>query len=289
MTSRASRSSSLTYGVIATALALVCAVLAPAGAAALPNDERFTSICTLSHEAPDDPIVFPKVAGASHLHQFFGNTSTNARSTSRKLRRRPATTCNLAGDNSAYWVPAFTIDGAELAPSELRVYYSAKGRDPATIEEIPKNLSMIAGDAHPNGPQPPSVATWGCMSSALFFVSTFVPTPSCAIGSVLVLGIFFPDCWDGTNLDSADHKSHMAYSVEKLASTSRTCPASHPVPIPAISYIILYPTTGAPTGTALSSGGTNSGHADFMNGWRPPALRRMMDQCIRSGPDCPDS
>ena len=103
---------------------------------------------------------------------------------------------------------------------------------------------MVAGDAHPTGSQAPWIATWGCTSTALFFVNNYVPTPSCAIGSALVLAIFFPDCWDGTNLDSADHKSHMAYAVSKPLSRP-SCPASHPVPIPAISYILIYPTTGA--------------------------------------------
>ena len=205
--------------------------LAPAGAEALPGDERFTSVCTPSHTAPDDPIVFPKVPGASHMHQFFGNPATNARSTPRKLRRRPNTTCNLAGDFSGYWVPTLMIDGAAVAPNELRVYYSAKGRDPSTIEEIPKNLMMLAGDAHPTGSQAPWIATWGCTSTALFFVNNYVPTPSCAIGSALVLAIFFPDCWDGTNLDSADHQSHVAYAISKPFS-SALMPGVAPGPDP---------------------------------------------------------
>ena len=283
-----SKFSSVFKSGVATGTILAAMALAPAGAAALPGDERFTSVCTPSHTAPDDPIVFPKVPGASHMHQFFGNPATNARSTSRKLRRRPNTTCNLAGDFSGYWVPTLMIDGAAVAPKELRVYYSAKGRDPSTIEEIPKNLMMVAGDAHPTGSQAPWIATWGCTSTALFFVNNYVPTPSCAIGSALVLAIFFPDCWDGTNLDSADHKSHMAYAVSKPFSRP-SCPASHPVPIPAISYILIYPTTGATSGIELSSAGTRSGHADFMNGWRPAALRAKMAECIHTGPACPDS
>src|SRR3954454_23956536 len=41
----------------------------------------FATICDYSHQAPDDPIVKPNQPGASHLHQFFGNATTDAAST----------------------------------------------------------------------------------------------------------------------------------------------------------------------------------------------------------------
>ena len=47
--------------------------------------------------------------------------------------------------------------------------------------------------------------------------------PNCGGGTVLQ--IRFPDCWDGRNLDSADHKSHMAYTV------GGGCPSNYPVPV----------------------------------------------------------
>jgi hypothetical protein len=42
-------------------------------------------------------------------------------------------------------------------------------------------------------------------------------------------------CWDGVNLDSPDHKSHIAYPTAGPASfhtDGGACPASHPVKIP---------------------------------------------------------
>ena len=33
--------------------------------------------CPYSHSAPDDPIRFPGQPGASHLHDFFGVTTTS--------------------------------------------------------------------------------------------------------------------------------------------------------------------------------------------------------------------
>lgn len=38
----------------------------------------------------------------------------------------------------------------------------------------------------------------------------------------------FYSCWDGVNVDSADHKSHVAYP------TGASCPTSHPVQVPQI-------------------------------------------------------
>ena len=53
----------------------------------------FNVRCDSSHIAPDDPIVHPNMAGMSHLHQFFGNRTTNAASTAQSLRGQ-ATTCS---------------------------------------------------------------------------------------------------------------------------------------------------------------------------------------------------
>jgi hypothetical protein len=37
--------------------------------------------------------------------------------------------------------------------------------------------------------------------------------PTCPGSSYLSAKITFPGCWDGKNLDSPDHRSHMAYPV----------------------------------------------------------------------------
>ena len=90
--------------------------------------------------------------------------------------------------------------------------------------------------------------------------------PTCPLGT-LALHVNFPDCWDGVNLDSPDHKSHMAY-----AGKGKTCPPTHPILLPRIRVNVRYPTTGGPT-AVLASGGQFSGHADFFNVWVPSELR----------------
>lgn len=51
--------------------------------------------------------------------------------------------------------------------------------------------------------------------------------------------VFFPSCWDGKNLDSPDHKSHMAYPS---LSDSGNCPPTHPKRFVSIFFEILWNT-----------------------------------------------
>ena len=59
--------------------------------------------CNYSHSLSDDPIVFPRQAGASHLHDFVGGRSTDAFSTGSTLISG-GTTCAMPADKSGYWV-----------------------------------------------------------------------------------------------------------------------------------------------------------------------------------------
>ena len=61
--------------LVITSVALVALGVTPVAAQSLKIE------CGASHAAADDPIVFPGQPGAAHLHEFFGNTSTNASST----------------------------------------------------------------------------------------------------------------------------------------------------------------------------------------------------------------
>ncbi|PHH90897.1 hypothetical protein CDD83_2316 [Cordyceps sp. RAO-2017] len=94
---------------------------------------------------------------------------------------------------------------------------------------------------------------------------------------------FFPSCWDGRNLDSADHKSHMAFPAIGDYNTG-VCPASHPVALLSVFLEFFYDTgavrdfgrwvwaMGDPTGYGL--------HGDFVNGWADQgALERAMGSC----------
>ena len=44
---------------------------------------------------------------------------------------------------------------------------------------------------------------------------------------------YFPSCWDGKNVNSTDHKSHMAYPFDI---NGGECPSTHPVRTPTLLY-----------------------------------------------------
>src|SRR5919197_6056366 len=60
--------------------------------------------CGYTGSRPDDPIVKPNMPGASHMHDFFGNTSVTAASTFQTMQAA-SSTCP-AGDLAGYWAPS---------------------------------------------------------------------------------------------------------------------------------------------------------------------------------------
>jgi Domain of unknown function (DUF1996) len=234
----------------------------------------FVSGCPFSHRLPDDPIVKPALPGASHSHDFFGNTSTNAFSTYDTLRAS-GTTCDRDADRSGYWVPTLYDAGVAVQPATMWAYYTTRDKPPLAIKPFPAGLRIVAGNAYATGPQPMMVATWGCGDSASTESSS---VPLCALGS-LQLHVRFPDCWDGANLDFPDHKSHMAYS------SYGHCPAGYGTSVPGLQINVTYPVRGGPTIT-LASGAAYTAHADFFNAWDQTELTRLVRDCLNFGLSC---
>lgn len=54
--------------------------------------------------------------------------------------------------------------------------------------------------------------------------------------------ITFPTCWDGVNVDSPNHKTHVAYPESGTFESTGPCPASHPVRLPQLMYEIIWDT-----------------------------------------------
>jgi hypothetical protein len=114
--------------------------------------------------------------------------------------------------------------------------------------------------------------------------------PPCAAGGDLIVSVVFPQCWDGKNLDSPDHKSHMAFGIP-----GKGCPPDHPVPLPEITQNVHY-SPSEPAGTAnwrLSSDmyvgpSGYSLHSDWFGAWDPATLKKFVDNCINGNMDCHD-
>jgi hypothetical protein len=226
--------------------------------------------CAFSHRNDDDPIIHPGHAGMSHNHTFFGNRTTNASSTPATLRGR-ATSCRLAADTAAYWVPTLLVNRRPVNPRGATVYYIRRTVEP--VQAFPAGLQVVAGNATATRAQGAEVTYWLCGRLAAASLS------SCPTGfraGRVALVVRFPNCWNGTSLDSANHKSHLAYS------TDGACPASHPVAVPALAIVVRYPALASGT-IALSSGGQLSGHADFINAWDQSTLQRLVDRYLNRG------
>jgi hypothetical protein len=237
---------------------------------------RFVTRCMLSHRAADDPIVYFGQPGASHLHDFFGNRTTNAFTTFKKLKKG-TTNCVNQKDLSGYWTPSVRVDGVLIDPSRMSAYYQSAGKDYTQIKAPPKGLKVVAGSAAATAPQGLKLTSWDCADDNTIPASTTPPT--CPLGT-LALHVNFPDCWDGLNLDAPDHKSHLAYTGK-----GKVCPPTHPVLLPRLRLNVRYATTGGPT-TELASGGQFSGHADFFNAWKPGEIKKLVKRCINAGITC---
>ena len=237
---------------------------------------QFVVECAYSHQAFDDPIVHPGEPGASHLHVFFGNTTTDASSTAESLLAGD-TTCNQQLDTASYWAPAVIVDGVVQTPVKSVAYYRAgPDVDPTTVQPYPLGLQMLGGNSGATEPQPVSVVAWTCGAGSI----REVEPPECPADRNLRLLVTFPDCWNGVDLVSDDHISHVAYSH------LGQCPTSHPVPIPQLQFSVEYPVHGPTDGLELASGGLLTGHADFFNAWDPDRLAREVRNCIHRGVVC---
>jgi hypothetical protein len=130
-------------GLLAAALPGVAwAGSLPAGASSSGGSGSFLTQCRFSHRLADDPIVFPGRPRAAHMHDFIGNRTTNAASTTASLRATSAL-CNRDADHSAYWVPTLYQFDATIAPRVANIYYRTARRDPATIAPFPSGRCTV--------------------------------------------------------------------------------------------------------------------------------------------------
>jgi hypothetical protein len=251
------------------------------------GDGQFRAACAYSHFANDDPIVYPGQPGASHLHMFFGNTETNAHSTTNSLVNSGGGSCNgFELNRSAYWTPAL-LDGRGnvVVPDKIILYY--KSKEPGKVQRMPQGLKMISGNTTAESFQVSNFLYWSCGDSG-FSYNKSNRIPDCN-GDVINASISFPQCWDGVNFDSHDHRSHL-----KMVDPELSCPASHPVTLPQISILLYFPGQDSVDGWHLSSdrsGGFNTGpgatlHADWWGGWNDEAMDLWVDGCMKRARNC---
>ncbi|KAL4929696.1 DUF1996 domain-containing protein [Aspergillus undulatus] len=270
-----------------------------------------------------DPLMDPG-SPSYHVHTIHGSKGFSMDADMSALLGGDCTSCAVKQDKSAYWAPALYFVDKETGDSELveevgglLAYYLLYGDD---VEAFPDGFRMIAGDPFQRNftwpvPDPPKSEWTGDQASqaalaqkalgfnCLNYAKTaepslgrhFLPEKSyldehCTDG--VRFELMFPSCWNGEDVDSDDHKSHMAYPSLVM---DGTCPEGFEHRVVSLFFETIWDTyafkdrdgyfalsTGDPTGFGY--------HADFMHGWESGVLEEAVKTCTNpSGKveDCP--
>ncbi|KAF3919008.1 hypothetical protein ABW20_dc0110587 [Dactylellina cionopaga] len=243
-----------------------------------------------------DPLVQPGVAPARHVHNIMGGDAFDKTTSWEDLQKSTCTSCEVKGDKSIYWVPSlyFKKSSGELVQVQQKdgmlVYYiPERGGD--TVELFPKGFGMMAGDpklraldsSNPPGSEMNMrqlAIGFNCLNYAgtpePFAFRREMPSKDEMKGCVngLRADITLPSCWNG-ELDSADHRSHMAYPS---GLEDGTCPDTHKRRLITMKFETLFDV--APfndvDGEFVWATGDTKGygyHGDFFNGWDPELLQ----------------
>ena len=291
----------------------------------------FRFICSAGQLLRDDPVVYPGQPGKSHLHQFYGNLAANANSTYASLRQNGGSSCEggngttTAVNRSAYWMPAM-LDGIGnvVRPDFISIYYkrrpisdpkcSLTSGDPkaeGNCVPLPNGLrfvfgyDMLTGQA-PTGSlyftcQGPSSTATASYPNMVEAIARCPATPTAvrqADGSFkneynrLGAVINAPSCWDGKNLDSPNHRDHVAYGGYGWWGYFK-CPPTHPYVIPGFTLGAWFRVDENLGTWRLSSDdmmpGTVPGttfHADWFGAWDNQVQAMWTDNCINKLLNC---
>ena len=281
-----SQSSDLLAGVLPLLVISFVMVTASPASASSPG---WLNKCSYVRSLPDDPIVVPKLSGASHLHDFFGAKTTNAFSTYAS-EQAGGTSCTLATDTAGYWTPALYRNGLRVPPTgsyagrsvREQIYYRDNNLNPGTkIEPFPADLRMVAGNGHAvtaaENPKLGKEIYWGCSDNSTSG-KPMTPPLSCSTG-IISLHVGFPNCWDGV-LTHVNDTAHVVYPK------SGVCPVGYPHALPRVIIRWEFP-VGTTTGNiTLSSGPSFTAHADFWNTWNQARLNSLVATCLNTDRDC---
>jgi hypothetical protein len=214
---------------LALVLALSVPVVVASPAPAATGVGQFVLRCAYSHSLMDDPIVAPGQPGVSHMHDFFGNTTTDASSTFDSLMSG-STTCRAPSDTAAYWSPAAFLNGTRVIPTVMRIYYlGSRGR---RVETIPAGLQIIGGNKTALSAAENPHVSWNCgQTTEVRTPRASAPydcTPWASYGFVdgVIASIDLPNCWDGHGLRPEDVRTSPIRSQAAVRRRSRTCSRS---------------------------------------------------------------
>jgi hypothetical protein len=243
------------------------------------------------HRNADNFITRPgETDGAHHMHDYVGNVSTDARSTDASLAAAETTCVN--GDQSTYFWPVLRLHGSGHAhtgdggntgtivePAFVELRFS--GNPASDVVAMPRFLRIVTGDARAvtNGGAN-GVARWSCSQHPDRFTSNY---PLCPAREQVVRTFDFPNCWDGRNTDSENHRSHVVFP-----NSNGECPrATFPVP-----HLVLRVGYDVPAGPSYQidsfpdqRNSSATDHGDFTNVMTDELMSRVV-RCVNQGLSC---
>ena len=224
----------------------------------------FRFVCEPTHTLRADPIVYPGMQFAGHVHTFAGNGGVNGDTDYASLRGSAPDISRCVGyaiNQSAYWMPSLiSKDGETFIPDYFNAYYkmpnSCAGANSTTaacqaVHEIPIGLQLVAG-VNTNETDPAKIASNAkaahakCLRGNTYLA---VDAPDFQTlwdagcgeqdGDLLILGVSFPGCWNGDSL-SDDHRSHVLPAYRNTVTGVVSCPSTHPIQLPAMTQQMQY-------------------------------------------------
>ena len=197
--------------------------------------------------------------GAQHTHDYAGNEGTNAASDEDTLAEA-STTCTNGDRSPIFWPvlrnirgigPDVGADGGSLdgnvgsfvEPSSIDATFHGHGTRRA--EAMPLNIALVTGSAKAGTNDGKGAnAKYTCSGATDRMTDLY---PMCPDGQALLRVFDFPSCWNGQDLDSEDHASHIVYPDE-----DGEC-ADDLVPVPALRLTVTYDDPPSGRGFAIDS------------------------------------
>jgi|SRR5579884_2662345 len=290
----------------------------------------FRFVCRHVTLSRDDPTVYPGQPGASHLHDQTGVNGWNAYSNYGNLRTggggsgcndveavdKDPSKATHAANRTPYWQPAL-LDGKGnvILPDYTVFYYKRRPSSDPIVNDptnakyqgqavpLPNGIKFLFG-AFPDNPSktPDSQFSFNCVGATNQPDQgnlTFAQAIQCAkdnyqYGAQMDVRGTAPDCWDGVNLDTPDHRSHLTYGTYGSWGYYK-CDAAHPYVIPNFTYIAFYTILPSDTGDIHFSSDEMdnskprgwSFHVDYgPAAWDPQVLKMWTDNCINKLLNC---